>query len=75
VHEANPLLRPFERHLVWLEAVNTGAVVAEISFVKQLSRRHPRAATAVAAALTVAKAWAVVQNVRVAGRIQAAGRR
>jgi hypothetical protein len=75
VHEANPLLRPFERNVVWLEAVNTGAVAAEIYFVKRLSRRHSRAATALAAGLSVAKAWAVVQNVRVAARIQAARRR
>jgi hypothetical protein len=78
VREANPLLRPFAARPVALVAVSSGINVLQMYTVAKLHRRHPKIARAWSLILMGVEAYAVSNNLRVAGRIRqqaaAAGR-
>jgi hypothetical protein len=75
--EGNPLLRPLSGRPVALAAVSSGINALQMYTIVKLHRRHPKIARGWALALIAVEAYAVTNNIRVAGQIrrQAAGGR
>ena len=75
--EANPLLAPFARHPVVLASVSGAIGVLQAYTVTKLQRRHPKIALGWALILVGVEAYAVTNNVHVAGQLESAraGRR
>ena len=70
--EANPLLAPLSQRPVVLVAVSSAVNVLQMYTITRLHRRHPKLAVAWAMILIGAEAYAVTNNVRVAGQLRGA---
>lgn len=70
--EGNPILRPFAQRPAALVAVSGGINALQMYTVVKLHRRHPKIARAWSLVLVGVEAYAVTNNLRVAGRIREA---
>jgi hypothetical protein len=68
--EGNPLLAPLSGRPEALVAVSTAVNVLQIYTITRLHRRHPKLAVAWALILVGTEAYAVANNVRIAGQLQ-----
>lgn len=68
--EGNPLLAPFAERPAALVAISGAVNVLQLYTISKLQRRHPKMAVAWAVILIGAEAFAVTNNVRIAGQLR-----